>query len=193
MSLAFRQAVAGNFDQDLGTAYYSSQRDIDATGEYSHHNERPFVSPRQATRELIEHNDPRRPLSSHEASIYRRLQWAVAEAKSGFWHPDLIIKCFWDLDTMFFRGALRGNVRITWQDGGDYVFLAGRREIFLARTLPLRGGRAEIFLNGRRLLLNPPAGLDPLEALFESTLHEMCVCYHPFHLQDLPVALVAAD
>lgn len=184
----FQQAIAGNFDQDTGTIYYSNQSDIDATVEFTHHNQRPPVSARQATRELIEQNDPRRPRSPHEQFIIQNLRRAVFEARSGFWHPDLIIKCFWDLDTIFFGGVLRGNVRIAWQDGGDFVVVFGQQRIFLARTLPLRGGRADIFLNATRIILNPPAGLDPLEGLFESTLHE--VRFSPAPLRALPWNIV---
>ena len=87
-----------------------------------------------------------------------------------YWGPDLIIKCFPDLDTVFFGGLLRGNVTISWGGPGDRFF----HEDSLGVTIPIDPSRAEIVLNGKTVLLDPFED-DPFRTMFATTLHEMCV------------------
>ncbi len=158
-----------------GTPYPCSQEDIDASVEFSHDNERPFVSANRATRELIDHNDRRRYPSSREQDAIRRLVFALEDANSGLWGADLIFKCFFDLDIVFFGGVLRGNVRLAWGDGDQWDEIEDEaQKPVLGVTSPVRPGRADLFLSARGLLLNPTAN-GSLRCMFTTTLHEMCV------------------
>ena len=163
-----------------GTPYQISQRDIDATQQFSSHNERPFVSAGRATQQLLLQNVPRIVYSSRECAAMERLSAALSNARRSGWHPDLIIKSFFDLDVLFFGGVLRGNVCFDWGDPdlvNNYERVSGD---FLGITDCRRPGRAKIFLNARRIFLGSGLGLwtapmDPFKFMFATALHEMCV------------------
>lgn len=158
-----------------GTPYPCSQRDINATEQFSHHNERPFVSASRASREIIEHNDQRRSPSSCEQDAIRCLARALDEAESGPWGPDLIIKCFCDLDIVFFGGVLRGNVRVGWGSAHELAMLEEALRDNYGITIHTQPGRADIFLNARGIFSNPNAAVSLFRAIFSTMLHEMCV------------------
>lgn len=169
------EIVSQDINASRGTPYPCSQRTINATDHFSHLNERPYVSASQAIRELVEHNNLRRSPPPHERDAIRRLSSAVDNAMSGDWGPDLIIKCFIDLDTVFFGGLLRGNVTLDWGDPADWIMLELEvGEGTLGVTIPVPHGRAEIVLNARTVLLDPFKS-DPLRTMFATTLHEICV------------------
>lgn len=157
----------------VGTQYPCRQRDLDIIRQRPAYDGGPFVSSRRATLEIVEHNDPRRRSpSSYEREAIYRLSDAMRAADRHPWGPDLVIKAFLDLDLVFFRGALRGYVRISWKD----------REHFSDGRLP-RGilaytkdneswlGHAHIYLNAEAILL----GSRPFMVMFSTVLHEMCV------------------
>ena len=150
-----------------GTPYPCSQRDINETYDFSQDNQRALVSATRANREIVEHNEPRRPISSRERDAGRRILSALDEARLGHWGPDLITKCFLDLDTVFFGGVLRGNVRMDWDTWEQHI-----RPGDLGATGDPEPGRADIHLNAKMILLNHA---EPLEAMFTVILHEMCV------------------
>ena len=172
-------AVSCCVTADKGTQYQISQRDIDATQQLSSHNERPFVSAGRATQQLLLQNCPRILYSSRERAAMDRLSAALSNARCSFWHPDLIIKSFFDLDILFFRGVLRGNVCFDW---GDPDLMNIREQMsgeFLGITIPGRPGRAEVVLNAKRIFLGSDMlGIDvlnPFKTMFVTALHEMCV------------------
>lgn len=159
-----------------GTPYPCSQSDIDATSEFSRHNECPYVSASQANREIVQHNDQRKALSSHERDAIERLVSSLNDARRCRWGPDLIIKSFPDLDIVFFGGVLRGNVRALWKTSEDWAMLErGTEEDDGGATNSIRySGRASIWLNAKAIFLNPVA-TTPFGAMFATMLHEMCV------------------
>ena len=134
-----------------GTPYQISQRDIDATQQFSSHNERPFVSAGRATQQLLLQNVSRLVYSSRECAAMERLSAALSNARRSFWYPDLVIKAFFDLDILFFGGVLRGNVCFDWGDpdqmNNDEQSSGGCLGITCAR----RPGRAKVFLNARHI------------------------------------------
>ena len=175
----------------MGTPYQISQRDIDATQQFSSHNERPFVSAGRATQQLLLQNVSRIVYSSRECAAMERLSAALSNARRSHWHPDLIIKSFFDLDILFFGGVLRGNICFDWGDPDLMNTYEQRSGIFLGITRSKRPGRAKVFLNARRIFLDSALGLgigssDPFQTMFATALHEMCVSTtiiysgHPF-------------
>lgn len=156
--------------EDEGTAYRCSQSDIDATGIFTRHNKLPLVSALQASQELIQHNAPTRSPPHHEQEAIQCLKSAWTEMRAGFWywHPDLVIKCFFDFDIVFFRGVLRGNVYARWaafltRDGNGYGF-----------TARVGDRRARIRLNAEAIFLEEVA-ISSFRTMFATMLHEMCV------------------
>lgn len=101
-----------------GSDYACTQSDLEATGglarqEYqdddhkdrkaskrkwfSQPNQGPFVTARQASRDIFEHNDLRRKPHKFERVAIERLSEAIDSGRHGEWSPDLIIKAFCDL------------------------------------------------------------------------------------------------
>lgn len=128
------------------------------------------VSIRQAALDIFQHNALRRTPSAKEVEAIDRLCIMIDNAFHGFWGPDVAIKCFCDLDTVFFRGKLRGHVCITW---------AGPKEIkrdFYGSTLTLGHGygKALIQLSAHDIFLEPgPWHEEPLTQTLITILHEM--------------------
>ena len=179
---AFKDVTLGS-----GTKYTCTQSDLDATGglarrEYpkeegrnlkpsrkrwfSQKNQGPFVAARQACLEIFEHNDLRRKLGNLEMSAIERISRAIAAGHDGIWGPDLIIKAFCDLDTIFFRGRLRGHVCVRWlRDWSPEGFTT------LGTTVRLGEGKCAIKMNADTILLENP---HPFTRMFATMLHEMC-------------------
>ena len=175
---------------DTGTAYPCTQSDLDACGgtyrqaskDQSHKelralwvpepNEYPRVGVEKASRDIFDHNDPERtgrdlPTREHEA--IGRLLTMLDNACHGPWGPDLAIKSFCDLDTVFFRGKLRGNVCVTW---------AARTEFYdphdFGHTVDLGKGKALIQLQAQYLFVDWPCTDGRLfTMMFSTVLHEM--------------------
>lgn len=152
-------------DAHHGTPYPCRQRDLDIVRDHPSHNPAPQVSPRQATLEIVQHNDIRRRLSSYEREAIHRLSDAVYNAARYSWGPDLVIKSFLDLDIVFFGGALRGSVGVCWQSGELFPGCDG----ITSKCSP--PGHSTIHLSAERILL----GRNPFKAMFSTILHEMCV------------------
>ena len=163
-----------------GTPYQISQRDIDATQQFSSHNERPFVSAGRATQQLLLQNCLRNDYSPCERAATERLSTALSNARCSFWYPDLINKSFFDLDILFFGGVLRGNICFGWGDPdlmNTHEQMSGE---FLGITIATRPGRAKVILNAKRVFLGSDLGLgidisDSFKTMFSTALHEMCV------------------
>ena len=56
-----------------------------------------------AAYQLVRHNRPRKQPSSEEHDAIERLRECLAIED---WGPDIVIKAFRDLDTVFFKGRL---------------------------------------------------------------------------------------
>ena len=66
-----------------------------------------------STYQLVRHNRPHKDIPQEEADAIERLRDCL---KIKNWGPDLIIKAFRDLDTVFFRGRVVGNCLVRWRD-----------------------------------------------------------------------------
>ncbi len=102
-----------------GTLYNVSQQELDALSNLTTQNNGPFISQSQATKEVIDHNRLDRKLSSTELAAIQRLREAIEDHRP--WTPDIVIKAFHDLDTIFFLGRLRNNVKIQWQTPEAFI------------------------------------------------------------------------
>lgn len=163
-----KEALHSNVDPRYGTPYPCRQEDLDFIRYQPGPNDGPFVSPKQATLKIVQHNDPRRQLPSYELEALGRLSRAVHDASQHPWGPDLVIKSFLDLDIVFFGGALGGYVSISWKDK-VYFDYGGKSQGFT--TDSPRPGHALIYLNAEAILLSPR----PFSHMFSTVLHEMCV------------------
>ena len=169
---------------DLGTKYECKQSDLDATGGLARqlfpddsyddrgpsrkkwfvNKKRPqIITPRRATLDISRHNDLDRIPSESEKQAMERLSKAIDEGHKGCWGPDLIIKVFCDLDTVFFKGRLRGHVCVRWLRNWE-------RELYITwgNAFDLGEGKSVIKLNADTILLQYPA---PFERMFGTMLH----------------------
>lgn len=72
-----------------------------------------MINRMMATYEIARHNRPQKELSPEERTAIGRLR---DSSKIKDWGPDLIIKAFQDLDTVFYKGCLVGNCLLRWRD-----------------------------------------------------------------------------
>lgn len=98
-------------------------------------------------------------MSTNERIAYRSLKSALQIKESA---PDLIIKAFKDLDTLFFLGRLHGNCLIRWRD-------PARCDHALGMTQLKRYGQASISLNAHGIMLKSE---EPYMEIFRTVLHE---------------------
>ena len=171
---------------DTGTAYPCTAKDLDASGGvhrfadshrsraelramwFSKPNTGSKVGIRQAALDIFQHNAPGRIPSAKEEDAIQRLRIMLDNACKGHWGPDVAIKCFCDLDTVFFRGDLRGHVCVTWRELASITWLG--------QTSFLDHGKALIKLNPSSLFLDrskPAAHERPLTETLATLLHEM--------------------
>ena len=172
---------------NTGTAYPCTERDLDASGGkhrfadthrdyaelraiwFAEPNTRPKVGIRQAALDIFQHNASGRIPSAKEEDAIERLCIMIDNACQGHWGPDVAIKCFCDLDTVFFRGKLRGHVCVTWAGERDFMSPA-----CWGQTAPLGHGKAIIQLNaGYMFLAHSPLHERPLRQMLATLVHEM--------------------
>ena len=110
IQLALKVPVA-----DRGTPYEITDKELkDLRAKvYPKKHSGHFVTEVQAVAEIRDHNRLGREPTLNEAAAINRLHAALSLQD---WHPDVVIKTFNDLDTIFFDGLLRGHVTIQWSD-----------------------------------------------------------------------------
>lgn len=113
------------------------------------------------------------------ARITSNMQEAIDRLQSGLriqdWKPDIVLKAFYDLDTVFFDGWLRGFATINWHSAQSWVDLERSRDAYrfeLAFTEYLGDQRVAIRLNPWAILLDTP---DAKVVMWSVVLHEMVV------------------
>ena len=127
---------------------------------------RPFVSPRTAAQEIHDHNRLSRAPSNAERRALSRLDAALDNAHGDHWGPDLIIKAFCDLDTVFFNGRLRGHVSIAWRPASEMV------QTLYGGTNYLSQGKCHIGLNAEGIILEQSSS-KAFKQMWSTMLHEM--------------------
>lgn len=104
------------FRPNTGTSYPGTTLfdiDLHQRTRFPHRNREPFVSPSTATRDIMLQNGSSHAIPPAESAAIDRLYNMVLVAKDGYYGPDLAIKCFKDLDRVFFGGWLKGNVIVS--------------------------------------------------------------------------------
>ena len=171
---------------NTGTEYPCTQGDLDACGGnfrhasirrglaevraiwFSQPNTGPKVGIKQAALDIFQHNSRGRMQSAMEDEAIERLCIMIENACRGSWGPDVVIKCFCDLDLVFFRGKLRGHVCVTWAGGSEF------EPATYGHTAPLGHGKALIQLNARFIFLESGHWHErPLNQTLATLLHEM--------------------
>lgn len=127
---------------------------------------RPFISQRAAAREIHDHNRLNRAPSNAECRALSRLDAALDDAHGNHWGPDLIIKAFCDLDTVFFNGRLRGHVCIAWRAASEMG------STLYGGTNYLSQGKCQIGLNAEGIILDLSSS-KAFKQMWSTMLHEM--------------------
>ena len=154
----------------LGTPYPCSQYNLNECAYNSNDCPHSLQFPEQAATELEWFLDPNSLIDSTVRAAILRLR-AGLEIQD--WKPDLVIKAFHDLDTVFFNGKLRGHVTIQWQTASWWTeYNHGQYCRAYGLTRYLGHQRAAIQLNAFAILLNTP---DPKVWMWKAVLHEMVV------------------
>lgn len=108
------------FSVTTGTRYPATSQgtiDFHRAAFFRRRNKGPFVSPRTATQEMLQHNcDGTRILPAAELAAINRLAKVIHDIRKNKapYSPDLSIKAFPDLDLIFFNGRLGRNVSVNW-------------------------------------------------------------------------------
>lgn len=168
------------FNKHSDLLYLCSQSEIDfhRGNVFPNRNKDTFVTSREATKELMWHNDIKRinpPL--HEIDAIKRLLWAASCAQDGsVLGPDVAIKAFADLDVVFFGGRLRNNVTVQWRAD---ICAPGRVWGTCERSRRGEEGQCRIKLNASMIFREAwtQRTRDPFESMMGTLLHEMCHAY----------------
>lgn len=160
------------FSARHGTLYLCSQNTIDFhasnhlltdSGSISTHHV-------ESTAEIVNHNSLSRKPGWGERMAINRIDGGLYRADRHGFGPDLAIKMFKDLDTIFFDGYLKGRVNVRWC-AENYFHRPGVN----GTTSPRQRGQASIRLNANCILLQKTTERGRLELMFAVLLHECCV------------------
>ena len=161
---------------DRGIIHNVSQKDLDALTTFRCHNHGPFVSRSQATQEILDHNSSSRQPTWDECVATTRLR-DLFTYYDDRWTPDIAIKCFYDLDLIFFNGRLRNNVTIRWRSPHAFAPHVKRGEFALGKTVEtVRPGQVAMMLHAVHLLEGDVIR-KPWKYMWATMLHEMCHAY----------------
>ena len=171
------RSSSDKFYADYGSFYPCSQNELDfhRRGRFSRMNKGPFVSLLEATEEVMVQNDERRRPPIAEIDAISNLATVVGD-RTYRYHPDLVIKAFNDLDTIFFGGRLHGNVLVSWANSMECAEIEREIGFFYGGTesrFPEENGQARILLNARGMFLENVEDENPLRAMFCTLLHEV--------------------
>ncbi|KAL9126828.1 MAG: hypothetical protein Q9217_004179 [Psora testacea] len=157
---------------ERGTPYPCSQDIIDETIHPSHALGRTkAINLRDAAKEIVDHNEERRRPwpGTLEAQALERLNILFHQASRSIVDPDIVYKAFRDLDAVFFKGRLFGNVKVRWWAGDGTKARYGC-------TRRIRPGEAEIVLIAEAIFGNVNSPFqDAYLDMFAALLHEMTV------------------
>lgn len=113
----------------------------------------PFMVAEDAAIELVRYNPLPRRVGNRGSRAIRNLRYIISwVADYGFVGPDLAIKAFQDLDTVFFAGRLSRKVVVCWTDSRELG--AVRKSLFGVILTPAHySGTAMIKLNATNIIL----------------------------------------
>ena len=168
-----------------GTYYPSASQgtiDFHRASFFRRRNKGPFVSPVEATRDILFHNDNKnriRPIS--EIASISRLQTTISNIRcnGAAYGPDLAVKAFSDLDIIFFAGKLGRNVCVNWSSHKfdpqlhcPEIPWATVWGVTAENHHPSEYCQCRIILNAGSLF--GPKVTNPLREMMATLLHEMC-------------------
>ena len=148
-----------------GTSYPCSQKDLDACKRFTHRNRIHHLPRMEATYQLSKHNRITKELSTREKTACKNIKDAL-QIKD--WSPDLAIKAFKDIDTLFFLGRLHGNCLLNWADRARLNIVRGSG-IGFTQYGDDGPGQARIFLNSYHIFMEMP---NPWVEMWRTILHE---------------------
>ncbi len=122
-----------------------------------------------AAQELLDHNGMTKLPTSCEAAAIARLTNAMHYAFDMSGGPDLAIKAFYDLNSVFFRGPLRRKIVLRRTDDDGFKKSGFTNVVLLTQNL----AKCAIPSNATVILLKP--GWQPFKQMFCTLLHEMVV------------------
>lgn len=145
---------------NTGTPYNCSEERIVRTLTLQGPSNLESIHVMQATYDLVEVNNIRRVLSPEQERARQRVQSALEVAA---WEPDIVIKAFKDLDTLFFGGQLFGHCQVRWLSIERWR-AAGKHPDALGETAAFSYGQAKVWLNADLILRRSPK---PKVTMFE--------------------------
>lgn len=155
-----------------GTPYPCDPYDLDECTFGSDRPPRSTHSRNSATANLENFLHPDAPIDSAVHAAVTRLRAAL---RIHDWKPDLVIKAFTDLDTVFFGGKLRGHTTIHWYGASwwmQHLRSPQGHNRFLGCTYYLDRRKARIHLNAWKILLDTR---NAKAVMWGVMLHEMIV------------------
>lgn len=182
----------------IGTEYPCTTEDLNASGGIARQiplggnvqakkalwftgpNAGPFIDPAKASREIFDHNQPKRMPSAAEERAIQRLVTGLKNAGQKYWGPDLAVKAFCDLDKVFFRGRLRGHVCLTWRSDESF------QHYCFGDTTLLKGGKCVIQLNAYAIFCGFEV-VSGFTQMFATLLHEMWYAHWFYYRRSLPM------
>ncbi|MCJ1473228.1 hypothetical protein MMC13_001879 [Lambiella insularis] len=164
---------------DIGMPYPGcTQNDLRELDHHSHHwrsqwHPRPI---RQATEELCAFL--KKPPTKNVQAAIDRLNAAWNSEK---WSPEIAMKCFHDLDKVYFGGFLKGKTKLRWKGSTQalYEVLGPTYKGTFGVTCSAKDSAgapaplAKIILNAQKIFLDPMAEWSRKRATFGTLLHEM--------------------
>ena len=144
---------------------------------------------------MVRNDEKHRP-SFDEHRAISNLEYAIRD-HNFIYHPDIVVKAFNDLDTLFFGGRLSGNVLVSWPNSTQCAELEKTTEPGLLGCkdgfIPGEQGQARIYLHPSNIFLGKPANEDPLRKMFSTLIHEVsCIpilieAFRPSMLTSSPI------
>ncbi|KAL9034472.1 MAG: hypothetical protein Q9214_007027, partial [Letrouitia sp. 1 TL-2023] len=129
-------------------------------------------TPEQAVSELKGFLDLGRAPGIPEMAAIARLSRALGSKR---WAPDIAVKAFPDIDTIFFRGALLGHVNVYWIAGNRIRARSRNQNGYLGVTEQMAKGRATIGLNADTIILSGTR--DVFKTMCSVLIHQMIHAY----------------
>lgn len=110
----------------IGTPYTCNQKDIDLLfqGRARLHHDIPvfknFITRDEATAKLERFSHScSLDLPDENKEAVDKLKRLVGDGLPTIWGPDIVFKCFKDLDRVFFKGRLTGYTKLAWVNSAD--------------------------------------------------------------------------
>lgn len=163
----------GGVIAERGTPYPCNQQQIDlyTLQPYCHQGNHLVMSEHNAISMLEDFLDRSRPPTPSVSAALHRIKDAINIKDD--WYPDVVLKAAYDIDTAFFMGRLKGNVRIMWVNRIRMVEQYGSSMAYmLGHTHYLGHGCSSVWLSMQDILLESEF---PRTKMWKVVFHELIV------------------